>query len=192
MSMLINYTWEVLDVARTNKVDVGVGRDMFVANLNNFGLEGAEFYPGADVDYEALSAQWKALSEAEQGNEKVLLRRFMLDHVEEVIQARAENDKAKYYELILAYQPATTEKPQYYLFGKAWDVWAKAKEDGTGMMTALDSALEEDAAWAAFDDARKATEREWFAYTVAPYDKGLIYAYESGNKALFESILATR
>lgn len=192
MSMLINYTWEVLDVAATNKVDVGVGRDMFVANLNNYGIEGAEFYEGADVDYEALSAQWKSLSEAEQGEEKVLLRKFMQDYVQDVIAARADNDKAKYYEIVLNYQPETTEKPQYYLFEKAWDVWAKATEDGTDLMTALDAVLADDPTWAAFDDARKQMETQWFSYAVASYDKGLIYAYENGNKALFNSILATR
>ena len=64
---LINYMWEMLDVARANGVDVGVGRDMFVANLNNFGLEGAEFYPGAEnMDYETASEQWKAMPLKEQ------------------------------------------------------------------------------------------------------------------------------
>lgn len=193
MSMLINYTWEVLDVAATNKVDVGVGRDMFVANLNNYGIEGAEFYPGADVDYEALSAQWKALTPAEQANEKIALRQFMADHIEDIIETRKVGSKAKYYDIILNYVvPEGPKAPDYLLYKNAWEIWDKANKDGTDLTTAKDAYVETLEGWSDLTDEKKAEENEWFSFTVAPYDKGLIYAYDSGNRALFESILATR
>lgn len=192
MSMLINYTWEVMDVGKTNGVDNSIARDMFVANLNNYGIEGAEFYPGADVDYEALSAQWKALTPAEQGDEKILLKKFMTDCYDELSETRRVGSKAKYYDILLNYKPETVEKSQYYLFDKAWDVWDKASKDGNDLMTSLDAVLADDPTWAAFDDTRKTAEKEWFGYAVATYDKGLIYAYDIGDKSLFESILSTR
>ena len=54
---LAQYAWEIMDLGKENHVDNGVARDMFVANLNNYGVEGAEFYEGANVDYAALSEQ---------------------------------------------------------------------------------------------------------------------------------------
>ena len=90
---LINYMWEMLDVARANGVDVGVGRDMFVANLNNFGIEGAEFYPGAEnMDYETASEQWKAMPLKEQAEARTAAKKAFQDNYKELTAARGAGD----------------------------------------------------------------------------------------------------
>ena len=67
---LINCAWDIMDLGKANGVDNSVARDMFVENLNTFGTDHFSNYPGAEVDYAALSAAWKAMSQSEQAAAK--------------------------------------------------------------------------------------------------------------------------
>lgn len=59
---LINYKNEIRAIARANDVDIGVARDMFLANVRNAGNKGLPYYAGADaVDYVALKAEIPAI-----------------------------------------------------------------------------------------------------------------------------------
>ena len=189
---LAQYAWEIMDLGKANHVDNGVARDMFVANLNNYGVEGAEFYPGADVDYAALSEQWKAMSAQEQGDARVACANLMKDCYEELSKARRENDMSAYYRIIINYEAQEQEKPNYILYTHAWDIWDKAEADGTDLVTAQKAYVETLEGWGNLSEAQQADEAAWFALKVAPYDKGLQYARLTGDRDLFESILATR
>lgn len=189
---LAQYAWEIMDLGKANHVDNGVARDMFVANLNNYGVEGAEFYPGADVDYAALSAAWKALSDSEQAEAKIACANLMKDCYEDLSKARRENDMSAYYRIIINYEAPEQAKPNYILYTHAWDIWDKAEADGTDLETAKEAYIETLEGWAGLTDEQKEAENYWFAAKVAAYDKGLQYARLTEDRALFEAILATR
>ena len=55
------YTYEIWCISRANDVDVGVGRDMFMANVR----AGENLYDGAKgkVDYKNLKSQYDASNE---------------------------------------------------------------------------------------------------------------------------------
>ena len=165
---LINYAWDILDLGEANHVDNGVARDMFVENLNTFGTDAYPGYPGAEVDYAALSAAWKAMSQSEQAAAKTACRDFMTDCYEEISETRRVGSMAKFYDIAAHYQaPPEEAKPTDLLYTHAWDIWDKA-------------------------DAEKQAENEWFTWAVAPCDKGLQYARLTGDRALFEAVLAGR
>lgn len=189
---LAQYAWEIMDLGKANGVDNGVARDMFVANLNNYGVEGAEFYPGADVDYAALSEQWQGMSAQEQGDARVVCANLMKDCYEDLSKARRENDMGAYYRIILNYEAPEQEKPNYILYTHAWDIWDKAEADGTDLITAQKAYVETLEGWGNLSEAQQADEAAWFALKVAPYDKGLQYARLTDDRALFEAILSTR
>lgn len=189
---LAQYAWEIMDLGKENHVDNGVARDMFVANLNNYGVEGAEFYEGANVDYAALSEQWRAMDKGDQADARTTCANLMKDCYEELSKARRENDMSAYYRIIINYEAPEQEKPNYILYTHAWDIWDKAEADGTDLETAKAVYIETLEGWADLTDEQKEAENYWFAAKVAPYDKGLQYARLTGDRDLFESILATR
>lgn len=191
-NLLINYAWEIMDLGAANGVDNSIARDMFVENLSTYGTDAFPNYPGADVDYEALSKEWNELSDAEQGNEKVACKQFMTDKYDELSAARRANDKGIFYEILLNYEVPSPSTPTYYLYEKAWDCWDKAEELGVDLIAGKDALMAEDTTWAAFSTERKDLESEWYATKVVDYDKGLQYARMVNDRALFESILATR
>ena len=48
-----------------------IGKDMFIANIQNHGIEDAPYYAGAgNFDYGAIRDEWMALSLEEKGNAK--------------------------------------------------------------------------------------------------------------------------
>ena len=54
---LTDYAWEIYDIAKEQDKDVGVARDMFLANIKNAGEDALPYYEGAEeVDYLALKA----------------------------------------------------------------------------------------------------------------------------------------
>lgn len=59
-------------------------------------------------------------------------------------------------------------------------------------MTAQKAYVETLEGWGNLSEAQQADEAAWFALKVAPYDKGLQYARLTDDRALFESILASR
>ena len=188
---LINYMWAMLDVAKANRVDVGVGRDMFVANLNNYGIDGAEFYPGADyVDYATASAQWKAMSPAEQAEAKISAKNCMQENAKDLIEARGVGSRAYFDDIIAFYDMPKTEEPTYLLYKNAWEIWDKALNDGTSLATAKDAYVEALAGWGDLTDEEKAAENDWFAAHVTAGDRNLEYAYTANNRLLFDGLLA--
>ena len=189
---LINCAWDIMDLGKANGVDNSVARDMFVENLSTYGSDAYPAYPGAEVDYEALSAQWQGMSAQEQGDAKIACANLMQDCYEDLSKARRENDMGAYYRIILNYEAPEQEKPNYILYTHAWDIWDKAEADGTDLVTAQKAYVETLEGWGNLSEAQQADEAAWFALKVAPYDKGLQYARLTEDRALFEAVLASR
>ena len=190
---LINCAWDILDLGKSNHVDNSVARDMFVENLATYGTDAFPNYPGAEVDYAALSAAWKALSQSEQAAAKIACKDFMTDCYEEISETRRVGSMAKFYDIAAHYQaPPEEAKPTYLLYTHAWDIWDKADAEGLTLAEAKDAYVETLEGWGNLSEAQQADEAAWFALKVAPYDKGLQYARLTDNRALFESILASR
>ena len=91
---LTDYAWEIYDIAKANDMDVGVGRDMFLANLENAGQEGLPHYEGADgVDYIALGQEWGAMSAEEQRTQKAMYNQVTRAHYADLAQCRRNGDR---------------------------------------------------------------------------------------------------
>lgn len=190
---LINYAWDIMDLGKANHVDNGVARDMFCENLTTFGTGAFPDYPGAEVDYAALSKQWKAMGPSGQAAAKTACKDFMTDCYDEISETRRVGSPAKFYDIVTSYQvPAVAPKPDYLLYTHAWDIWDKAEADGTDLVTAQKAYVETLEGWGNLSDKQRAEEEAWFANNVAAYDKGLQYARLTGDRALFENILASR
>lgn len=189
---LAQYAWEIMDLGKENHVDNATARAMFAENLSTYGTEAYPAYPGANVDYAALSAQWQAMSEQEQGDAKIACANLMQDCYEDLSKARRENDMGAYYRIILNYEAPEQEKPNYLLYTHAWDIWDKADAEGISLAEAKDAYVETLEGWANLSEAQQADEHYWFAAKVAAYDKGLEFARLTDDRALFEAILATR
>ncbi|HIR84544.1 MAG TPA: hypothetical protein IAA56_04310 [Candidatus Galloscillospira excrementavium] len=189
---LINCAWDIMDLGKANHVDNSVARDMFVENLATFGTGAFPNYPGAEVDYAALSAAWKVLSDSEQADAKISCANFMRDCYDEISETRRAGSPAKFYDIAAHYEAEEQAKPDYLLYTHAWDIWDKAETDGTDLVTAQKAYVETLEGWGNLSREEQAEEADWFALKVAPYDKGLQYARLTDDRALFEAILATR
>lgn len=98
---LTDYAWEIYDIAKANDMDVGVARDMFVANLENAGVEGAPHYAGADgLDYTALGREWGAMSAEEQRNQKAMYNEVTRSHYTDLAECRRNGDREKFDAII--------------------------------------------------------------------------------------------
>lgn len=97
---LFDYVWEIFKLSGANGVDIGVGRDMFCTNLSNYGVEGAEFYEGADVNYAVASQGWK---EVDQAGAKIGYRELTKDEYKNLTQAYSAGDKDTFQSIIDAY-----------------------------------------------------------------------------------------
>ena len=189
---LINCAWDIMDLGKANHVDNSVARDMFVENLATYGTDAFPNYPGADVDYAALSAAWKVLSDSEKADAKIACANFMRDCYDAISETRRVGSPAKFYDIAAHYEAEPVEKPNYILYTHAWDIWDKAEADGTDLVTTQKAYVETLEGWGDLTDEQKQAEADWFALKVAPYDKGLQYARLTDDRALFESILASR
>lgn len=97
------YLWEMWDIAKENKMDVGVGRDMFWANLNNHGDEDAPHYAGADqLDYAQMSAKWKAMTQEEQWEQKIVCGYVSRSKYGSLVKARRAGDRETWEEIVAA------------------------------------------------------------------------------------------
>ena len=192
MNILINNVPAIFEIGQYNHVDNSVARDMFVANLNNYGVEGAEFYEGASVDYSVLAPTWQAMPFEEQANAKVECRQFMLDYQDARGKARKEGEELNLYEFMVEWKPVKEEAPNIYLYTIAWEIYNKAMTDGTDLNETMEAYVADDATWNSFTDDRKKAEREWFSYNVVSWDQSLEYAYKTNNRTLFDGILASR
>ena len=189
---LINCAWDIMDLGKANHVDNSVARDMFVENLSTFGTDAFPNYPGADVDYAALSAAWNAMDKAEQADAKISCANFMKDCYDAISETRRVGSPAKFYDIAAHYEAEPVEKSNYILYTHAWDIWDKAEADGTDLVTAQKAYVETLEGWGNLSEAQQADEAAWFALKVAPYDKGLQYARLTDNRALFKAVLASR
>ena len=190
---LINCAWDIMDLGKANGVDNGVAREMFVENLNTFGTDAYPGYGGADIDYEAVSRQWQAMSPEDQAAAKTACRDFMTDCYEEISETRRVGSMAKFYDIAAHYQaPPEEDKPTYLLYTHAWDIWDKADAEGLSLAEAKDAYVETLEGWGNLSDKQRAEENEWFGWAVAGYDKGLQYARLTDDRALFEAVLASR
>ena len=189
---LAQYAWEIMDLGRENGVDNGVARDMFVENLSTFGTEAYPGYPGANVEYGALSAQWQAMDKGDQDEAKIACANLMRDCYDALSEARRNSDMAAYYRVILNYEAPEQPKPNYILYAHAWDIWDRADAEGISLAEAKDQYVEGLEGWANLSEAQQANESDWFAAKVAAYDKGLEFARLTDDRALFEAVLAGR
>lgn len=100
-NILTTNAWAIWSIAHTNGVDIGIGRDMFVGNLESYGNPDSPSYQGAEgVDYAALSAEWNALSEDERAAEKEQLRQATTALYTQLAECYREGDKTRFDELI--------------------------------------------------------------------------------------------
>ena len=190
---LINCAWDILDLGKANHVDNSVARDMFCENLSTYGTDAYPAYPGAEVDYAALSAAWNAMDKTEQADAKIACANFMKDCYDEISETRRVGSPARFYDIAAHYElPPEDKRPTYLLFPHAWDIWDKAEADGTDLVTAQKAYVETLEGWDELSREEQAEEADWFALKVAPYDKGLQYARLTDDRALFESVLASR
>ena len=190
---LINCAWDIMDLGKANHVDNSVARDMFCENLSTYGTDAYPAYPGAEVDYAALSAAWNAMDKTEQADAKIACANFMKDCYDEISETRRVGSPARFYDIAAHYElPPEDKRPTYLLFPHAWDIWDKAEADGTDLVTAQKAYVETLEGWDELSREEQAEEADWFALKVAPYDKGLQYARLTDDRALFESVLASR
>ena len=82
--ILVRNAKAIFDLSTAEGVDVGVARDMFASNL--------ALYPelphkSTEVDYEALSKEWKDMTKEEQAEAKTAFNELLHDHYHELGQA---------------------------------------------------------------------------------------------------------
>lgn len=99
---LTDYTWEIFDIAKANDKDIGVGKDMFIANLE----QKQATYPGADhLNYAALGKAWQDLGIDEQTKQRNLYNRIVGvkqagGHYRELCDLRAQGDRTGFERLV--------------------------------------------------------------------------------------------
>ena len=90
----------IFDLSTAEGVDVGVARDMFASNL--------ALYPelphkSTEVDYEALSKEWKDMTKEEQAEAKMAFKELLHDHYHELGQAYANGDMEGFSKIVEAF-----------------------------------------------------------------------------------------
>lgn len=101
-NILIGHAWDIWNIASENAVDVGVARDMFVGNLEG----DAPQYSGADIDdWDALKAEWFALSEEERGAIKTEYSSVTQALYKQLSTAFRNGDKEGFNRIIEVYTP---------------------------------------------------------------------------------------
>ena len=85
---LNKYVNEIIAIAGANDVSWDVGCNMFLSNVKNYGVEGAPYYAGADLDWPDVAAELCPFSTED---ERDMLQTFREDynaHMDEVIALR--------------------------------------------------------------------------------------------------------
>ena len=98
--ILLRNTWEIFNVAKENKVDVGVGRDMFISNLRNYKDNMLPQYLGASVNYKGLSEEWNGMELQEQLDAIELYEELTGKLYKDLAVCRNNNDKKAFNKLI--------------------------------------------------------------------------------------------
>lgn len=96
---LLDFVNDIFDIAAANNVDVGVAKDMFLANIANVkhGITCEILYPGANVDYTMLAEHYDELytdEELREYNNKV--NKFYLD----ICQLRQDGKRDAVHDLV--------------------------------------------------------------------------------------------
>ena len=103
MMRLCYYAWEIAEVAKYNKVDWFIGKEMFTANLE----KGQNINKGADTPYAILGPDWRALGLAEQvKQESELMEMFGTakgGKFKELSKARNDNDIDAFYKIVIEF-----------------------------------------------------------------------------------------
>lgn len=103
MMRLCYYAWEIAEVAKYNKVDWFIGKEMFTANLE----KGQNINKGADTPYAILGPDWRALGLAEQvKQESELMEMFGTakgGKFKELSKARNDNDTDAFYKIVIEF-----------------------------------------------------------------------------------------
>ena len=103
MMRLCYYAWEIAEVAKYNKVDWFIGKEMFTANLE----KGQNINKGADTPYAILGLDWRALGLAEQvKQESELMEMFGTakgGKFKELSKARNDNDTDAFYKIVIEF-----------------------------------------------------------------------------------------
>lgn len=103
MLRLCYYGWEIAEVAKYNKVDWFIGKEMFTANLE----KGQNINKGADTPYAILGPDWRALGLAEQvKQESELMEMFGTakgGKFKELSKARNDNDTDAFYKIVIEF-----------------------------------------------------------------------------------------
>ena len=191
-TILLTAAWEIFDLSGVQGVDIGVGRDMFCENLSTWAEGQPLHYEGAGVDYAKLAPVWQGMTGEEQAEAKTLYHQATQAQYKAITTAYREGDKAAFYLALLAFEAEEPEKPDYLLYTHAWDIWDKADAEGISLVEAKAAYIETLPEWANLTDEQKAAENAWFDAKVVTYDQGLKYARGTGNRALFEAVLAAR
>ena len=191
-TILLTAAWEIFDLAGVQGVDIGVARDMFCENLSTWAEGQPLHYEGAKADYAELAPIWQGMSGEEQAEAKTLYHQATQAQYKAITTAYREGDKAAFYQALLSFAAEETKKPAYLLYAHAWDIWDKADAEGISLAEAKAAYIETLPEWANLTDGEKAAENAWFDAKVVTYDQGLKYARGTGNRALFEAVLAAR
>ena len=107
------YIWSIFDLGKTNNVDIGVAKDLFLANLT----QKKAVYPGADeLDYAALGEEWEALSTKEQTAQREAYRQITAvtkagGRYKDLTAARRAHDREQ-FEAVVAEAVAALETPE--------------------------------------------------------------------------------
>lgn len=100
MMNLTDYAWEIFDIARANDKDIGVGRDMFIANME----QKREAYQGAShLNYVALGQAWQNLGLEGQTKQRNLYNQIFGAkgrYYHKLCEIRAKGDKTGFDALV--------------------------------------------------------------------------------------------
>ena len=85
---LIQHTADIFDLAKAQGVDIGTGRDMFIADCE----QKKDAYAFKEMDFESLGEEWAALTPEEQTAEKNIFSDFVTKYYHSLTRAyRTEN-----------------------------------------------------------------------------------------------------
>lgn len=106
------HIWNIWNIGKENNVDIGVAKDMFIANLE----QRAAVYHGADeLDYAALGAAWAELGDGDKTKQRETYRQITAvteagGRYKDLTAARRADDRET-FEGIVAEAVAALEAP---------------------------------------------------------------------------------
>ena len=90
---LNKYVNDIIAIAGANDKSWDVGSNMFIANVKNVGIEGAEYYHGADhLEWAAIAAKLGPITPETEADMLNTFAKCYRAHMSEVIAARKVGD----------------------------------------------------------------------------------------------------